>query len=101
VAICATVSPLIGAIFSLPPLIGVPLRTLLMALPRAWGPKPEEYGGAAEIHPGDADSPARVLRTFQDPDGRDVGFVTGVTEREGKLYLGSLHSDYVGVLSLD
>ena len=103
VAIPSTVPPLVKSIFSMnPPWIGRAIRTLLIMIPRTWAPNAEKYGAAAEIHPGDgANTPARILRTFQDPDGRDVEFISGVTEHEGKLYLGSLRNNYVAVVSLD
>jgi len=101
VAIPTTVPPIMSAIFSMPPWMGIPIRSLLMMIPRTWAPKPVRYGAAAEIHPGNENTPARILRIFQDPDGRDMEMVTGVTEHEGKLYLGSLHSNCVGVVSLD
>lgn len=101
VAVVSTIPPIVRVLFSLPPWIHRPLRSLMMGLPRAWLPPPEPYGGAAEVYPGGGDGPARVRRVFQDPDGRDVGMITGVTERGGKLYLGSLHNDFVGVVSLD
>ena len=101
VAIPSTLSPLVKTIFSLPPWLGKPVRSFLLMIPRTWSPQPEPYGGVAEIHPGDEGSPARIVRVFQDPTGQDMSFVTGVTEHEGSLYLGSLHNNHVGVLSLD
>ena len=101
VAIATPLDPLIGAIFAMPTWIGRPIRTLLMMLPKALAPKVKQYGAAAEINPGDENTPARIIRIFQDPDGRDISTVTGVTEYDGKLYLGSLHGNYVGVVSLE
>mmetsp|Transcript_8156 Transcript_8156/g.17625 ORF Transcript_8156/g.17625 Transcript_8156/m.17625 type:complete len:461 (-) Transcript_8156:201-1583(-) len=103
VAVPSTVPTLVKVIFSLPSWLSVPLRTLLLIIPRTWSPKPDKYGGVAELHPGNEKDgvPARILRVFQDADGRDVSMITGVTEHDGKLYLGSLHNDFVGVLSLD
>ena len=72
-----------------------------MTIPRAWAPKEIRYGAVAEIHPGDENSPARITRIFQDPDGRDVSMISGVTEHKGNLFLGSLHGNYVGVVTLD
>jgi hypothetical protein len=73
----------------------------LLLLPKKATPDAAPYGGFAEIDPGSDDSPPRILRLFQDPDGRDVEFVTGVTEFGGKVYLGSLHNDFVGVYNLN
>jgi len=101
IAIPSTLSPLVKTIFSLTPWVGKSIRSFLMMIPRTWSPQPEPYGGVAEIHPGDDSSPARIVRIFQDPNGKDMSFITGVTEHEGSLYLGSLHNNHVGVLSLD
>lgn len=101
VAIPTPVPGLAAAIFSMPSWISLFLRSFLMMTPRTLSPPPEHYGGAAEIHPGDGDNGARIVRVFQDPDGVDMDFITGVTVHERKLYLGSLHNNFVGVLSLD
>lgn len=101
VAIATPMDPLVGAIFAMPTWIGRPIRSFLMMLPKSLAPKVKQYGAAAEIHPGDENSPARITRIFQDPDGRDVSTVTGVTEHDGKLYLGSLHANSVGVVTLE
>lgn len=42
----------------------------------------------------------RILRTLQDPGGEVITLITAVTEHNGKLYLGSLHNDYIGVYTL-
>ena len=101
VAITSPISPLVRAIFGMPTWLSRPIRSFLLMIPRTWAPKEKRYGGAAEIHPGNENSPARIIRIFQDPDGRDISTVTGVTEHNGKLYLGSLHGNYVGVVSLE
>ena len=78
-----------------------------MTKPRGWASGAEPYGGVAEISlcGGDGGAneylAARITRIFQDPDGADFSTITGVTERGGKLYLGCLHCDYLGVVSLD
>jgi len=100
-AIPSSLSPVVSAIFSLPSWVGRPIRSFLMMIPRTWTVKAVAYGGVAEIHVGDGVSPSRITRLFQDPDGRDLSMVTGVTEHMGKLYLGSLHNNYVGVLTLE
>ena len=105
VAIPATVSAPMSAVFSLPPWPGRIVRSLLMMIPRGWAPTAEPYGGVAEISlggDGESGGPvARITRIFQDPDGTDFSTITGVTERGGKLYLGCLHCDYLAVVSLD
>lgn len=97
IAVVSTVSPFVATLFSMPSWI----RSLVLMVPRNWIPAPQLYGGAAEIHPGDGNTPARIIRLFQDPDGRDVRMVAGVTEHKGNLYIGSLHSNFVSVVSLD
>ena len=37
---------------------------------------------------------------IQDPTGKDIGALTGVTVHDNKLYLGSLENDFVGVYDL-
>ena len=107
VAIVTTLSPSVNAIFSMTPSwLGRIVRSILMMIPRSWSPPAERYGGVAEIYVGDDDENGsgptpRITRIFQDVDGRDFSTITGVTEHGGKLYLGSLHADYVGVVSLD
>lgn len=102
VAIPSSHVPALKAIFGLPPGVGAAVRTLLMAIPRTWAPKPEKYGAVAEIFVGTKDGEAsRIERVFQDPDGRDTSMITGVTLHGGKLYVGTLHGDHVGVLALD
>jgi sugar lactone lactonase YvrE len=101
IAIPAPLSPLVSAIFAATPWLSRHLRSLVMMLPRMLSPPAQPYGGVAEIQPGDKNNiPAFITRLFQDPDGRDFTMITGVTEHEGKLYLGSLHANYVGVVSL-
>ncbi|KAL3811847.1 hypothetical protein ACHAXA_009206 [Cyclostephanos tholiformis] len=110
VAIVTTLSPLLVAVMSLPSWLGIAVRSLLMMIPRSLSPKMEPYGGVAEIRIVDMDDEndgrprsvsASITRIFQDPDGRDFSAITGVTEYDGKLYLGTLHGNYVGVVSLE
>ena len=51
--------------------------------------------GVVEIDPGNGQT-----RLLQDPHGEDIGMLTGVTLWDEKLYLGSLHNDYIGVYDL-
>lgn len=75
--------------------IDLVVRALLMMLPKWLAPKPTEYGCIVEV-----DMLTGETRTFQDPDATDMEFLTGVTVHNNKLYLGSLHSDLVGIYSL-
>ena len=100
VAMPSTVSAPLTALFSLPSFLNTILRTFLLMLPRNATPDAESYGGFAEIDPGSTNSQARIISVIQDPDGSDIKFITGVTEFGGKVYLGSLHNDYIGVYDL-
>jgi hypothetical protein len=100
VAIPSTVSAPLVALMKLPPFLSKLVRTLLLMLPRNATPAAEPFGGFAEIDPGASNSPASIIRVFQDPDGRDIDFITGVTEFGGKVYLGSLHGNFIGVYDL-
>ena len=101
VAMPSTVSTDLVGLMKLPSFLCKLVRTILLLLPRNATPDAEPYGGFAEIDPGNDGTPASVLRVFQDPDGRHIDFITGVTEYDGKVYLGSLHGNFVGVYSLD
>ena len=101
IAIPTPISGLVQTIFSLPPWMSKAVRTLLMVIPRTWAPKAESYGAVAEIDPGRGERRPRVVRVFQDPSGKDMQMLTGVTEHDGKIYLGSLHNNHIGVLTLD
>lgn len=75
-------------------------RALMMLLPRSLAPKVTKYGGVVEIFPEDTKKNGYGSRILQDPWGEDITFLTGVTESGGKLYLGSLKNDYIGVYEL-
>ena len=76
------------------------MRTLIMALPRSVTPKPPRFGGVVELDPGDETKEQRVVRMLLDPKGEDVPLVTGTTVQKGKLYLGFIQEDFVGVYDL-
>lgn len=40
-----------------------------------------------------------IIKRFDDPDGTVISFVTSALEFEHHLYLGSLHSNFIGKLS--
>jgi sugar lactone lactonase YvrE len=101
VAMPSTVSSSLLSLFKVPSFVSKTIRNLLLMLPRNATPDAEPYGGFAEIDPGNDNSPGSVLQIFQDPDGRDIDFITGVTEFDGKVYLGSLHGDFIGVYDLN
>lgn len=43
----------------------------------------------------------KILKKFDDPDGKVMKMVTSAVEFEGYLYLGSLGTNYIGKLALD
>jgi sugar lactone lactonase YvrE len=96
VAMPAPATPELKALFKIP--LSRFIRSILMLLPRALAPGAKPYGGVAVVHPGHERSKPSVYRIYQDPTGSDISVVTGVTEHEGNVYLGSLHNDFIGVL---
>ncbi len=100
VAMPAPATPDLKAIFSIqPPILSRFIRSILMLIPRGLAPDAKPYGGVAIVHRGDESSKPYVKQIYQDPTGVDISMITGVTEaHDGKIYLGSLHHDYIGVL---
>ena len=100
VAMPAPATPDLKALFSIrPPILSRLIRSILMLVPRGLAPDAKPYGGVAIVHRGDESSKPYVKQIYQDPTGVDISMITGVTEaHDGKVYLGSLHHDYIGVL---
>ena len=97
--LCFVAMPFYGnanleALFTIPPPLSRLIRSILMVIPRTWTPHGKHYGGVAVVHPVEGN----IQRIYQDPTGSDISVITGVTEHNGKLYLGSLHNDFIGVL---
>ena len=97
--LCFVAMPFYGnanlkALFAIPPPLSRLIRSILMVIPRTWTPEGKHYGGVAVVHPVEGS----IQRIYQDPTGSDISVITGVTEHNGKLYLGSLHNDFIGVL---
>jgi hypothetical protein len=67
-----------------------------MIVPREWSPNVNSYGGITVIDP----ESSKFVGIIQDPCGKDISHVTGVTVHDNKLYLGSLEKDYIGVYDL-
>ena len=86
-----------GLLWGLPHPVDWFLRTLLIMLPKEWLPKTKPYGGITIIDP----QTSQGLELIQDPYGADIGHITGVTVHDNKLFLGSLHNDYIGVYDLN
>jgi sugar lactone lactonase YvrE len=70
------------------------LRAVTLRLPRALWPVPPAYGHVIAF-----DETGRVLLDLQDPTGR-LPETSGVTERDGMLYVQSLHAQAFGTLPL-
>jgi sugar lactone lactonase YvrE len=92
----SAISPVHKLWSMLPAAVDVFVRTLIMALPKSFMPPVQKYGGILEVDPSTG-----AFRYFQDPNGLDIAMLCGVTEHDGKLYLGSLENDYIGVYNLE
>jgi hypothetical protein len=97
----SSVLPLIKLLDSIPPKIAAFLKTIFLMLPKSLTPKPIHYAGIVEVTPGDQTTPGKINYLYQDPFGKYTSLITGVTEHNGKLYLGSLTNKYIGVLDLN
>lgn len=42
----------------------------------------------------------KIIKVFEDPNGKVMSFMTSAVEFEDHLYLGSLNSDFIGKLPL-
>ena len=92
---------ILSLIYSIPfPFAEAMVRTFLLLLPPWIFPKPTKYGAIVEIDPSIENLEHRKVRTIQDPEGKDIHMITGVTEHKGKLYLGSIANNFIGVYDL-
>lgn len=96
----SSIPPIFNILYKFSPSVDAWVRTLLMILPESLSPKHVPYGAVVEITQGNDTTPSQIKRLFQDPNGDHISFLTGVTEHGGKLYLGSLHNNFIGVLDL-
>ena len=99
VAIVAEVAAVHVVWRSLPYVFQKFIRTVIMIWPRSWLPEfPSRYTGILVVDPVSGEQQDFI----QDPSGQDISLLTGVTvsPKQDKLYLGSLHNDYVGVYLL-
>ncbi len=71
------------------------MRTLMVKLPRALWPKPDRYGLVVAM-----DENGTLTSSLHDPAGDHLRMVTSALPHDGKLYLGSLENDRIGVLPL-
>ncbi len=97
VAMPAPATADLKALFTIPPPLSRLIRSILMVIPRTWTPEGKHYGGVAAVHAVEGS----IQRIYQDPTGTDISVITGVTEHNGKVYLGSLHNDFIGVLDYE
>jgi len=95
------IPPIIKFIFSMPHPIDMILRSFVMMTPKSLIPKLVPYGGIVEISPGDSTSCGQMTRLIQDPTGKDISTITGVTVHQEKLYLGSIQNNFIGVYDLN
>ena len=65
-------------------------------LPNAMTPEPEPYASIEIIDP----ETKTYVGIVQDPSGKDISLLTGVTYHDDKLYLGSLRNNFIGVYDL-
>ena len=92
----SSVVPAAKLIFQLPEPLQMFFRNLLMMVPAKLTPKPQPYASIAIFDP----ETSEHVGLIQDPKGRDVTSLAGITFYRNKLYLGSLHNDYVAVYDL-
>lgn len=93
----STVLPIAKLIYKLPQPLQLVVRTLLMLIPKKLSPSLKSYASIVVLDP-DALSYVEII---QDPTGKDLSSMTGITFHHGRLYLGSLHQNYIGVYSLE
>jgi hypothetical protein len=91
----SSISPVHKLWNMLPGTVDMFFRTFIMSLPKNFAPPIKKYGGILEVDPS-----TKAFRYLQDPNGLDIAMLCGVTEHDGKLYLGSLENDYIGVYNL-
>jgi sugar lactone lactonase YvrE len=71
-----------------------PLKALVAQLPAALRPQPEPYGLVLEV-----DGQGRIRRSLHDPGGALLRQTSSAVERQGALWVGTLHGDFVGRLA--
>lgn len=71
-------------------------KSLTSKLPKFLWPKPEPFGYVLKL---DQDGIANL--SLMDSKGAHLKEITSAIEKNGKLYLGSLYNDRIGILNLD
>jgi sugar lactone lactonase YvrE len=71
------------------------VKQALSKLPDFLWPKPQPYAFVVQL-----DETGAIVDSLQDPSGKRLHTVTSAHERDGYLYLGSLHNDRIGKYKL-
>ncbi len=71
------------------------VKQALSKLPGFLWPQPQPYAFVVKL-----DETGAILESLQDPTGQHLHAVTSAHERDGYLYLGSLHNDRIGKYKL-
>ncbi len=71
------------------------LKSMTSKLPKFLWPKPEPYGYVLKIN-----EKGTPIASWQDPSGIKLKEITSAIEKKGKIYIGSLYNDRIGVLDL-
>ncbi len=93
----AAVHPIAKLVSKLPQPLQVIIRTLLMIVPKKIAPRLRPYASIIILDP----ETSSYVGIIQDPTGKDLSTMTGITFYHGKLYLGSLHHNYIGVYGIE
>lgn len=91
VAVPSPRKPIVDALHAYPR-----IKNLVARLPADLQPKAVDYGLVLAL-----DEDGRLLASYHDPDGDHLKEITSVEEHQGRLYLGSLGNDRIGVLALE
>ncbi|HVU89982.1 MAG TPA: SMP-30/gluconolactonase/LRE family protein [Pirellulales bacterium] len=67
------------------------VKSVMAKLPALLWPKPQPYAFVVQLDEG-----GKFINSLQDPTGQHLREVTSAFERDGYLYLGSLHNDRIG-----
>lgn len=88
----SSIVPLHKVLSLLPRWLDRLVRTVLLMVPRQLVPPTQPYAGVVVMN-----TETGTSELVQDPTGRDVSMLCGVTYHKGRLYLGSVHNSYIAV----
>lgn len=71
-------------------------KFLVSKLPKFLWPKPQPYGFVLKL-----DESGTPIKTLMDPDGENLKEITSTIEKNKKIYMGSLHTDRIGIYDLE